>query len=605
MYPDNIQYKDAVRNSYFDPNTTKYQFTAVLKEDEPEFQPGNKAIVFKVLDNANGAQKALKFFSYEESERFSRYQHISKYIKGVKSSFFVDFDFDQKLIFVPESNGKQGGHYPGLVMEWAKGVTLGTKLNELCSLNQKKEIAQLTEQFKEMALFLLDNGIAHGDLKHDNIMVSANGKLVLVDYDCLFVPALRGMSSIELGTDSFQHPLRTGNDFNERIDHFSILTIYTSLLALARFPKLYERFNDQQNLLFSDKDFLNPDTSLLFKELAKDTHIKPYAYFIKKSCKSGSIYIDEITDFLKGVFPKPTILISQEPTKAMAGDTVLVHWMTENVEQLNVNGKSVQLQGSLKGEFDIGAKLTFVYGNELLEKTREYKVKLHPRAEIVFFKSDFTMLAEGKSAILSWKVSDAKKVELVFNGSVSLVESKGSMRVTPMADSIYMLSVLSLDNRSRTETKVNIIVRKKIVISSFSAKDSFIVESLKTRLKWDILNAQQISISSNLGERYDNLKGKSLEVQPRHHAVYTIKATNELFSAEAKCEITVDPRPRLDLALPRIVLDNNTLVPDFPVDNLLFENREMSKELFEEVFGKRSKKSFGKGLLERLLLWKR
>jgi hypothetical protein len=81
---------------------------------------------------------------------------------------------------------------------------------------------------------LLSENIAHGDLKHDNIIVNDNLDLVMVDYDGIYIPTFKGLESSELGTSSFQHPLRKNTDFNERIDDFSILTIYTSLVAFEQ-----------------------------------------------------------------------------------------------------------------------------------------------------------------------------------------------------------------------------------------------------------------------------------------------------------------------------------------------------------------------------------
>ncbi|NQX38837.1 Protein kinase domain-containing protein [Pedobacter steynii] len=603
MYPDNLQYKHSIRNSFFDPAEVGTVFTPVLHEDEPVFESGNKAIVFKVSDNSTGQYKALKLFAMEEADRFSRFERISSYLKGFNSPYFVNFEFFSNLIYVQDKSYQGGAYYPGVVMDWAKGVTLGTCLRKLCIDRNKKAIATLAESFKQLALFLLEKGIGHGDLKHDNIIVSDEGKLILVDYDCLYTPAFAGTDSVELGTDAFQHPLRSAKDFNERIDDFSILTIYTSILALSKHPGLYEQFNDQHNLIFTKHDFSYPDDSLLFVELAKDSHLCPYGYLIKRSCRSSFIYIDELEGILRGNIPKPTILISQYPVKPLAGESVTVRWMTQYADYLTLEGSTYPLSGEVKQAFLEGAVVNFIFGNELIEKNRQYKVKLHARAEVLHFFVDSDIIPVSESVKISWKVKGAKKITLIFDGLAELVGEEGTKVVSPNSDCICKLLVVELDCKTQIEEVLNIQVKRNVNINFFLSKDSFIIESIKTKLRWDVDYADEISIESSLGESFNHLSGKSLEVEPQRSVTYTLTAKNALFSAISKCDIYVDPRPRLNLVLPNIVPDKTSLVPGFPIDQLFTDNREQSRLFFEEVFGVRRKRS-SKSFFKKILQWK-
>ena len=65
-----------------------------------------------------------------------------------------------------------------------------------------------------MAAALTADDWAHGDLKPENIVADNRGRLHLIDFDAMFLPAFAGRHSPELGTAAFQHPARTVRDFD-------------------------------------------------------------------------------------------------------------------------------------------------------------------------------------------------------------------------------------------------------------------------------------------------------------------------------------------------------------------------------------------------------
>src|SRR5438034_11486371 len=66
--------------------------------------------------------------------------------------------------------------------------------------------------------------MAHGDLQHGNILVRG-GSIHLVDYDGMWVPALKGRHATETGHRAYQHPERSEQDYGQEIDRFSVLVI--------------------------------------------------------------------------------------------------------------------------------------------------------------------------------------------------------------------------------------------------------------------------------------------------------------------------------------------------------------------------------------------
>ena len=102
---------------------------------------------------------------------------------------------------------------------------------------------------------------AHGDLKPENIIVTARG-LRLVDFDASYLPALAGEPSPELGTAAYQHPARTVRDYDRHLDDFPAALLSTALHALALDPGLYGRTPLTDGLLFVPKEVVDGSSAV-------------------------------------------------------------------------------------------------------------------------------------------------------------------------------------------------------------------------------------------------------------------------------------------------------------------------------------------------------
>ncbi|MFQ8806413.1 MAG: hypothetical protein ACLR8Y_16630 [Alistipes indistinctus] len=67
----------------------------------------------------------------------------------------------------------------------------------------------LAGRFDRMALWLLLQPYAHGDIKPDNILVEPSGELRLIDLDGMFLPQFAGERSVVLGSPTCQHSCAT------------------------------------------------------------------------------------------------------------------------------------------------------------------------------------------------------------------------------------------------------------------------------------------------------------------------------------------------------------------------------------------------------------
>ena len=216
------------------------------------FATGGPAVVFKMQDSVTNNYYALKCFVKHQKNREHNFFHIDTYIRSLGDNpYFVTYDY------LPEELWVKDADFPVLIMPWIEGKTMSLLISELCAAEDLYSLSQLACKFDKMALWLLSQDMAHGDLKPDNIIVTPSGDLKLIDYDGMYVPSLAGSSSLELGTAEYRHPKRSSRDFNALLDDFPILVLSLSLHALSIKPSLYNPSKGADTLLIRSEDYKN------------------------------------------------------------------------------------------------------------------------------------------------------------------------------------------------------------------------------------------------------------------------------------------------------------------------------------------------------------
>ena len=180
----------------------------------------------------------------------------------------------QGTLFVDTDQSNED-EFPVLVMDWVEGQTLDAYLRD--NIDNPSRLKKLSSDFNRMALWLLTQPFAHGDLKPDNIIVKSDGSLVLVDYDGMYVPAMKDRQSRETGSPNFRHPQRSEKWFDEYIDDFPLSLMATSLYALGLKPELLKEYNAKDAILFTEKDLLNLPQSKLYSALSAFLYDKTFA----------------------------------------------------------------------------------------------------------------------------------------------------------------------------------------------------------------------------------------------------------------------------------------------------------------------------------------
>ena len=263
QYPLISEYLAAIQDAHDNLDKLNHLVPVLDKHGEPYRSSGAFAVVFKMKDEQTGKCYALKCFTEEQEGRAESYRQIAEELEFVDSPYITSVKYLEKELFV-DSNCEDD-EFPMLLMDWIEGETMETYIAE--NYTDSYEMSMLCYRFCKMAAWLRSQSFAHGDIKPDNIIVRPDGTLTLVDYDGMFVPAMKGQKSPTIGTKDFSHPLRTIDDFDETIDDFSLASIALSLKAISLDSSLLQSYGASDRLLFSATDYLDLSKSKIFTAL--------------------------------------------------------------------------------------------------------------------------------------------------------------------------------------------------------------------------------------------------------------------------------------------------------------------------------------------------
>ena len=263
QYPLISEYLAAIRDAHDNLDKLSHLVPVLDNYGEPYRSSGAFAVVFKMKDEQTGKCYALKCFTEEQEGRAEAYRQIAEELEFVNSPYITFVKYLEKELFV-DSNCEDD-EFPVLLMDWIEGETMETYI--AAHYMDNYAMSMLCYRFCKMAAWLRSQPFAHGDIKPDNIMVHSDGTLTLVDYDGMFVPAMKGQKSPTIGTKDFSHPLRTIDDFDETIDDFALASIALSLKAISLNPSLFNEYGASDRLLFSAADYLDLSNSQTFTAL--------------------------------------------------------------------------------------------------------------------------------------------------------------------------------------------------------------------------------------------------------------------------------------------------------------------------------------------------
>ena len=397
---------------------------------------GGFSVVFP-YETANGEKWAFRCWHSDVNNSQKRYEIISDAIQKAQLDFLCDFEYIEKGINI------EGRIYPTTRMRWIDGITIK---DYICQNRDSKQLLkELAEKFLAMTRALHNLSLAHGDLQHGNILVSNDQKLYLVDYDSFYCPELEGEADNVTGLPDYQHPSRISNkSVSKKLDYFSELIIYLSILAIAEAPSLIDKYKveDADRLLFSKEDFETIKNTPIYKDIySLGNDFQDMLAVLEAYLKYNSI--DDLVPFESCLLHRKASFTASTTKAVRNTQSVELVWdVPFEAEVILRKGRGTDIQQCEKhGKFTttLSESATF----ELLIKTSDGQVINKEIVIAVFDECEIEFTADKLYVFpqvpikLSWNTKHAKHVWL----GDEEVNARGSKKIKQDRETTYVLKV--------------------------------------------------------------------------------------------------------------------------------------------------------------------
>lgn len=439
---------------------------------------GGFSVVFPYEDT-QGGKWAFRCWHSDVNNSQKRYELIAEAIQNAHLDFLCGFEYVEKGINV------EGSIYPTTRMRWIDGVTIKDYICQ--NKNSKDLLISLADNFLKMTSELHKLSLAHGDLQHGNILVDKNHHLFLVDYDSFYCPQLKGEEDTVTGLPDYQHPARMKNKVvSEKLDYFSELVIYLSILAIAEDPSLIEKYRveDADRLLFVKEDYEDIKNSKIYQDIKslggsyRDL-LDVLEYYLKQKD------IDALRPFSEYILEKK-ITFKSSATKAIRGkQTIRILWQVPFEADVTLKRKgSSQIEKGFQGSINVVLDDDAQYILSIITKDgvqikKSIKIRVFDECSIDF-SANKEFVFPTLPVLLTWNVTNANKVWI---GSEE-VECSGSKVVEPVSDTVYILK--AKDEFGEKEKRITVrtipIKQMKILLASppnFTIKQNLTIKRPK------------------------------------------------------------------------------------------------------------------------------
>lgn len=288
-FPTFQQYNEALKNpaAAFVDAELKAGTIKTNLHGQPMPFAGGLALAYKIGCGPN--KYAVRCFRKDVEALRTRYWAIEKRLRGLNSPYFVDFALQDPGIVV------DGQKFPIVKMAWAAGTNIASFL---ASNHENPEaLEKIDAALFDLAQFLEDNRIGHGNIEPGNLLVAPSG-LKLIDYDSMYLDEISALGSRERGLRNFQHPERAVESWGPDMDRFSLLLLHVAIGILKREPGEWRASqSDRDAIIFTANDLANPSRSPVFRRLEANPRLAGLVSAFRQVCEGAFAAVPSLKDF--------------------------------------------------------------------------------------------------------------------------------------------------------------------------------------------------------------------------------------------------------------------------------------------------------------------
>lgn len=542
-----------------------------LPTGDLEIYTGGFTVVFPVI--VNKEKWAFRCWHANLGNVRQRFECIADAIQNTRAKYLCDFAYVDEGIIVG------GKLFPTTRMRWVDGYTIKDYICE--NKHSQEKLLKLAERFLKVCQDMHKHSLAHGDLQHGNIIVDSKGEIYLVDYDSFYCPKLAGKTDIITGLSAYQHPARRNNLIvSEKLDYFSELIIYLSILAIAHNPALVDKYQvkDSERMLFSADDFSNIKYSDIYKDiLALGQEFVVYLQILEIYLSKTSLSDLQPFDIILEQLTKDPVIKKFSAScgkKTLNGNNIVLSWDVENYTQILLDGKDVttQISNTLTINSSTTYTLTVINGHKRTSKSIMVSSYSSPSVAVTASK---TKLHKGRneSVTINWSVQNAEKITLLQDG-VPIDKKCGhddSYKCSVKDTTTFTVQALALDGKTTFSESVTVEVHPDAKFK-FESDKEYAFPTIPFTLSWTTKNAKRVELNGKkVAENGCELIKKGVDKD----TTYTLSVTDEFGTKETSITVKQLPIPRIEAILvptpqieQNITMNVDLQIPDVRVVSL-------------------------------------
>ena len=165
---------------------------------------GGMSDVYKAKDHMLGRDVAIKVLKQEYAQDVA---FVSKFRQEAQSAAGLEHP---NIVNIYDVGSENGLYY--IVMEYVQGVTLKTYINKKTRLNYK-EVISIAIQVGRGIEAAHNNNIIHRDIKPQNIMISKEGKVKVMDFGIARAATSHTINAQTMGSVHYSSPEQARNGY--------------------------------------------------------------------------------------------------------------------------------------------------------------------------------------------------------------------------------------------------------------------------------------------------------------------------------------------------------------------------------------------------------